>query len=505
MSTFWRNWSSGQRLSAVVIAMAVLFCVAWSFSARSVESWKVLLEPRLGRNSTEFNELRNLLDAEGVPWRLSQKAEARRFEIEVRSGDDYRKALLLAAEHGLVDGDREEELDSGLFGGGLADTSEKNRLRREQAQVRKIEKQIRRYHEISSVDLVITPGKSGRYAADQDTPDTALVLLQLKDSSPSSHLPAMKAETVRKMVSKAFAISEEDIQIVDNNMRDYPGGSAGLREALARDRQEEARAEIRAFIEALYLDVFEPKQLRLGIFVDGPVAAAAGETGSVPQKSSPSGQQEGADSSLVVGPKPPRQEPVAARAASVAAQAKVNYRVKVNLVLDIAAVKEHMGRRLQALGAGSPPGAEAGMAARVEAYEREQEELLARQLPHENVLVTVSTEAFSRPQAEVASAPAFFTGLFADGIDFTWLSDPYIYGGGGALLLSLLFVSLVRIRRGRRNRLAVEAAEAICSATCRETLEAVDQAGSQVRNNTESSRAVVKMWLSENPETAIEA
>ena len=52
--------------------------------------------------------------------------------------------------------------------------------------------------------------------------------------------------------------------------------------------------------------------------------------------------------------------------------------------------------------------------------------------------------------------------------------------------------------------MAVEAAEAICSATCRETLEAVDQAGNLVRSNSETSRAVVKMWLSENPEAAIE-
>ena len=499
MSTFWRNRSSGQRLSAIVIAMAVLFCLAWSFIARPAESWKVLLEPRLGRNSTEFSELRNLLDAEGVPWRLSQKAEASRFEIEVRSGDDYRKALLLAAENGLVDGDQEEKLDSGLFGGGLTDTSAKSRLRREQAQVRKIEKQIRRYHEISSVDLVITAGRSGRYATDQDTPDTAVVLLQLKDPSPSSHLPVMKAETVRKMVSKAFAIKQDNVQIVDNNMRDYPGGPAGLKEALARDQREEARTEIRSFIEALYLGIFEAKQFRLGVFIDTPAAAAVSETGSLPGDESPAEQKEGADASLVAG-----EEPAAVNPGEAGAQPGEKYRVQVNLVLDIAAVKEHMTRRNLALGAGRTPGVEAGMAGRIEAYEREQEELLARQLPHENVRVTVSTEAFSRPQVEAVSPPAFFTGLFADGIDFTWLSDPYIYGGGGALLLSLLFLSLGRIQRRRRSRMAVEAAEAICSATCRETLEAVDQAGNLVRSNSETSRAVVKMWLSENPEAAIE-
>ncbi|MEE3180855.1 MAG: hypothetical protein VX288_03020 [Planctomycetota bacterium] len=504
MSTFWRNWSSGQRLSAVVIAMAVLFSLAWSFTASPGESWKVLLEPRLGRNSTEFSELRNLLDSEGVPWRLSQKADAGRFEIEVRSGEDYRKALLLAAEYGLVDGDRAEDPEPGLFGGGLTDTSEKSRLRREEAQVRKIEKQIRRYHEISTVDLVITHGKSGRYATDQDTPDTALVLLQLKDPAPSSHLPARKAETVRKMVSKAFAIQGENIQVVDNNMRDYPGGPAGLKEALARDLREEARAEIRSFIEALYLGIFDAKQLRLGVFIDSPAAESASATGALPREE-PSAQQGGeADSSLVAGEESRPQEPAAPTPRPGAEGGKEKYRVQVNLVLDIAAVKEHMARRNLALGGSRAAEGASGLAGRIEAYEREQEELLARQLPHENVRVTVSTEAFSRPAAEVASAPAFFTGLFADGVDLTWLSDPYIYGGGGALLLSLLLASLARIRARRKSRMVVEAAEAICSATCRETLEAVDQAGSLVRSNEETSRAVVKMWLSENPEVGLE-
>ena len=57
---------------------------------------------------------------------------------------------------------------------------------------------------------------------------------------------------------------------------------------------------------------------------------------------------------------------------------------------------------------------------------------------------------------------------------------------------------------GREVDFVVEAAEAICSATCRETLEAVGQAGNLVRGNAGTSKAVVKMWLSENPEVGLE-
>lgn len=502
MSTIWRKWSPGQRLSVVVIAVAVLTSIAWSYTAGTTESWQVLLEPRSGRNSDEFNELISLLDADGISWRLSQKAEASRFEIEVRAGLEYRKAFLLAAEHGLVDGDREDDLDQGLFRGGLTDTSEKSRLRQEQGRVRKMEKALRRYPGISTVDLVINHGKPGRYATDQDTPDTAVVSLQLKD--PSTPLPARVAEKVRKTLHSAFGIKVENIEIIDSNMRDYPRGPAGIEAALARDRREEVRNGIRSFIERLYLGVFEKAQFRLGVFVDNPAAGPVGGTDSVPGGNSAVEDGTGADPSLAGGaesrpaqpaPSSPRQEP---------APLREKYQVQVNLVLDISAVKKQLARRAQLLENEGATGSATGLAGRVESYEREQEELLARQLPHEDVRVTVTTEAFIKPQTEAAAPPGFFTGLFAGGWEFTWMSDPYISGGGGALVLAFLGFCLMRIRARRKRRLVIETAEAICSDVCRDTLEAVDEAGSLVRSSPDTSTAVVKMWLSESPDAVAE-
>lgn len=508
MSTLWRNWSSGQRFSVSVIVLAVLVSLALSYTAGTTESWQVLPGIRLGRNSDEFNELISSLDSEGIPWRFSQKTETSRFEIEVSSRADYRKALLLASENGLVEGDREEDLGGGLFGVGLTDTAEKARWGREENQIRKVERQVRGYPGISSIDLIIKHGKPGRFATDQDTPDTAVVLLRLKDSF--TYLPPGIAEGVRKVVNGAFSIEAGNIQIVDNNGRGYPGGSAGFDGALARDLREEVHSDISSFIAGLYLGVFEKEQFRLGVFVDSPPVEAVQETGSAPGAQSPVEEGAGADPALAreaQQPGEPGREPVPDLQPPPGSRQellKEKYRVQVNLVLDITAVKEHMARLEQVLESEGTPGSSAGLAGRIEIYERQQEERLARLLPYENVRVMVNTEAFSKPQAQAAAAPPFFTGLLARGWDFAWFSDPYIYGGGGALLLALLVSCLLRIRARRKRRLESEAADAIRSEACRDTLDAVDQAGSLVRSSPETSTAVVKMWLSESPQEVVE-
>ena len=88
MSTLWRNWSSGQRISVVVVLTTLVSLFLWSYTARSTETWKALFEARLGRNSDELRELLARLDTEEIPWRLNQKTDGRKFDIQVRSGDD---------------------------------------------------------------------------------------------------------------------------------------------------------------------------------------------------------------------------------------------------------------------------------------------------------------------------------------------------------------------------------------------------------------------------------
>ena len=450
MRNLWRNWSKAQRLAAVIIITVGLVGIVWTYAAGTSETWQVLLETRLGRNSDDLRELLARFDTEEIPWQLSQGANASKFEIEVRPGPDYRRALLLASENGLVDDEASGEgIGQGLFGGGLTDTLEKSRM----ARSRTVEKAIRWYPGVTSVDLVIKYGKEGKFAADKDTPATAVVLLRMKDSA--SRLDVKEAGAIRKIVYSAFGIKEEDIQILDSNGRDYSEGSEGL----ARDLRVEVRSEICEVIEDLCLGAYEKKQFRLGVIVDSIEAQRSDR--------------------------------------------EAKYKVNVNLVLDIGAVKQVLERRDDLLEARGNP-ATTDFAARIDEYEREQEEFLARQLPLDNVRVTVNTEAFFNSQTEEAAAPPFFPGFFNRDWGLGWLSDPYIYGGGGLGLAFLLFCCLLGIRSRRKRRFETEVADALCADACRETLLAVDQAGRLARNSPEVSTAVVKMWLSDSLDPVVE-
>ncbi|MCH2366098.1 MAG: hypothetical protein MK554_02600, partial [Planctomycetes bacterium] len=292
MRNLWRNWSKAQRLAAVIIITVGLVGIVWTYAAGTSETWQVLLETRLGRNSDDLRELLARFDTEEIPWQLSQGANASKFEIEVRPGPDYRRALLLASENGLVDDEASGEgIGQGLFGGGLTDTLEKSRM----ARSRTVEKAIRWYPGVTSVDLVIKYGKEGKFAADKDTPATAVVLLRMKDSA--SRLDVKEAGAIRKIVYSAFGIKEENLQILDSNGRDYSEGSEGL----ARDLRVEVRSEICEVIEDLCLGAYEKKQCRLGVIVDSIEAQRSDR--------------------------------------------EAKYKVNVNLVLDIGAVRQVLGRR----------------------------------------------------------------------------------------------------------------------------------------------------------------
>ena len=481
MSTLWRSWSSGQRISVVVVFTTLVSLFLWSYTARRTDTWKVLFEARLGRNSDELRELLARLDTEEVTWRLNQKTDGRKFDIQVRPGDDYKKALLLAAENGLVDEEGDSE-DQGLFGGGLTDTPERARLRLEQVKSRKVEKAIRCHPGISFVDLVIKHGKSGRFATDQDTPDTAVVLLRMIDST--TRLVTREAETIRKLVSSAFAIEVERIQIVDSNMRDYPGGADDLAEVMAQDLRVEVQKDISEVIEGLYLGVFAKEQFRLGVIIDDIAVDSPKAGASVP----------------VTEAEAPGEAAGESRPGT--ANLKLKYRATVSLVLDIGAVKEVLARRDQLLEIEKPASA-SGFAGRLKAFEREQEEFLARQLPLDNARVTVKTEAFFRTETKEAGAPSFIAGLFEKDWELGSLSDASIYAGGG-FVMTLLAYCLFTIRARRKRGLELELAASNRTDACRETLDAVEKAGRLARNTPEVSSAVVKMWLSEGREPAAE-
>ena len=174
----------------------------------------------------------------------------------------------------------------------------------------------------------------------------------------------------------------------------------------------------------------------------------------------------------------------------------------MSLVLDIGAVKEVLARRDQLLESEKPASTN-GFAGRLKAFEREQEEFLARQLPLDNARVTVKTEAFFRTETKEAGAPSFIAGLFEKDWKLGPLSDASIYAGGG-FVMTLLAYCLFKIRARRKRGLELELAASNRTDACRETLDAVEKAGRLARNTPEVSSAVVKMWLSEGLDPVVE-
>ena len=81
MRNLWRNWSKAQRLAAVIIITVGLVGIVWTYAAGTSETWQVLLETRLGRNSDDLRELLARFDTEEIPWKLSQVANASKLEI----------------------------------------------------------------------------------------------------------------------------------------------------------------------------------------------------------------------------------------------------------------------------------------------------------------------------------------------------------------------------------------------------------------------------------------
>ena len=268
-------------------------------------------------------------------------------------------------------------------------------------------------------------------------------------------------------------------------MRDYPGGPDGLAEAMARDLRAEVQKDISEVIEGLYLGVFAKEQFRLGVIVDD-IAVDGPKAGATV----PATEEEA--SGEVVGAAETTGEPQPGTA-----NLKLKYRATVSLVLDIGAVKEVLARRDQLLEGEEKPAFADGFAGRLKAFEREQEEFLARQLPLDNARVTVKTEAFFRTETKEAGAPSFIAGLFEKDWKLGSLSDVSIYAiyAGGGFVMTLLVYCLFKLRARRKRGLELELEASNRTVACRETLGAVERAGRLARNTPEVSSAVVKLSL----------
>ena len=454
MSRLWKSLSRRQRFCAVVLVLAGVVSVAWTLGGGARGPYQPLLETSLGEKSVELRELLSRFEKEKIDWYSSRVTDGR-VTIEVRAGADYQSAVFLAAEQGFDFGES-TTFDSGLFGvNPLVDSSDRLRMRLEHSRVRTVERSIGWYPNVESVHLVIQRAKPGRYARDTDKHDSAAVILRLKDGV--SRLPAREATTIRKLVASAFTISEEHIQVVDDSMRDYSGTEE---EPVAIENRVDLAERIKEVVTALYRAVYDDSEFRLGVLVDA------------------SQSSDGDGSSGSAG----------------------HSRVRINLVLDVAAVKRVLARRDLLIGAVPQLLTPEVMRRRLDEYEAEQARFLGEQIPVGDVQAVVKSEVFQAAAGNVPSLEA----LVKKGTQLGWGQLGLIWAGSFVTFLFLSW-SLFR-RRSSASYGVVSPVEQAPPGSdgsvggdevCVSVLDASRRANTRARECPEVAASVVRFWLDE--------
>jgi flagellar biosynthesis/type III secretory pathway M-ring protein FliF/YscJ len=448
---FWGRLGPARRLALVLLAAAFACALVLGGLWSGPGGYQLLVESRAGEGTQELRSLLSLLEASQVAWRSRNRSDGSLI-IEVRAGADYKRAIFLAAEHGFASG-RGANLDWLYQKSDFGESSEKFRERIEETKRRMIEDAIRCAPNIASASLIVRRAPAPIYAREVARPSSAAVALRLKPGV--QRLEAREAATIRDLISGAFNVERENIQITDDRLNSYPHSGAAL-EGL--DFEEQKCRQIRQVVLELYRGRYRPEEFRLGVLVD------------VSSRASESEDEAAADSEA--GPRRrQRASPGAVRG------------IRVNLVLDIEAVKRKLIHETELLG-----DARGDLAFSIERYVHREKAFLENQTGAE---VTVVAEVFSGHEGAPAAAqlaaaaeahrPA---GLFG------------VVAAGGLLLLSLVLL----LRQRRKTPAAPAEASPAGFSACEETLEAVRAAGKAVAERPEVAAAIVKLWLAQDGE-----
>jgi flagellar biosynthesis/type III secretory pathway M-ring protein FliF/YscJ len=510
----WTKLSSFQRVCVfTLLAVGAGAAVLGTWSARS-ERYQTLVEARPTEESQHLNTLLALLDSNGISWR-STEGSAGKVKIEVRRGEEFHRALFLAADQGFEANTR-SVLDWLFDKSDFLESPERLNLRLDESKRWIVERTIRWNPSIASANLFIQRGRRSAYVRGKDREDSAAVALRLR--SAFERLSDHEAATIRKLISGAFTIPVEKIEITDDRGNSYRLSTPAM---AAQQTEEELLRKIRRVVEELYQGVYRPQEFKLGVMVrvagapgspasrsaDAPVppAAAAAATGAAELKADvAAGESQPQAPERSDGPAPAKGRP-ADESAESHARGEVTG-VRVNVVLDMGAVKRVLEQRALVLGlreSGSKP----SLATQIEAYESEQEAFLARQLPMPDVQVTVQAQVF-HSVAGMELRPSFL----AERRPATFEHWPYVSGTAVVVAFAAVLAFLLGARRrgrsgaaGRsppRGEAVVDAAPRIAKpsarSACGATLESVRSVNSVVAGQPDVAAAVLRLWMGED-------
>ncbi len=250
-----RKLSLSQKITILLLSVMVGGTVVLIVGLSSGETY-VKLGPAGDAKSVE--EMKGLLERSGIPYRPG--AEGGVLEV---AGSHAAQARWLVAESGIASA-KGSNFDW-LFGeGSFLDTESRIDQRLLESRKRTIEESIRWSPNIRDARVVIQRGPEPIYATQPTGAESASVAVALRGGVEA--LTRSEAATIRNLVSGAFRIPGQNIQVTDDKLRSYPhleSSGAGITE-----EDDRTRKIVQTTVEGLLSRMYRPAEFVVGVLAD---------------------------------------------------------------------------------------------------------------------------------------------------------------------------------------------------------------------------------------------
>lgn len=229
LANFWKKQSASQRITYVVLVLAVLILVPVLIAWASTPSYSVAFS---GLSEADAGQIIQKLDESGVPYRLKGSGT-----IMVPSNQVYETRLKLARE-GLP---QTSTVGFEVFSGNtLGMTEFTQRVNYQRALEGELERTIGSLEAVASVRVhVVTPEKT--LLSEQQEPTTASVIIE---ESPGYTLDAAQVRAITHLVSSSVeGLKPSHVVVVDSYGNLLAGGADEGLESLAAASDDQRAAE----------------------------------------------------------------------------------------------------------------------------------------------------------------------------------------------------------------------------------------------------------------------
>lgn len=229
LANFWKKQSASQRITYVVLVLAVLILVPVLIAWASMPSYSVAFS---GLSEADAGQIIQKLDESGVPYRLKGSGT-----IMVPSNQVYETRLKLARE-GLP---QTSTVGFEVFSGNtLGMTEFTQRVNYQRALEGELERTIGSLEAVASVRVhVVTPEKT--LLSEQQEPTTASVIIE---ESPGYTLDAAQVRAITHLVSSSVeGLKPSHVVVVDSYGNLLAGGADEGLESLAAASDDQRAAE----------------------------------------------------------------------------------------------------------------------------------------------------------------------------------------------------------------------------------------------------------------------